>query len=73
MDMDALFSATDSRRVAERIAALEQHETAQAHFEAQMIIIMDEFMAQALRDQRSGDGKGLRELGLTATADVLGY
>lgn len=44
-----------------------------ATFMAQMTVVGDQTVAQAIRNERSGHGRGLRELGYIEVAEVLGY
>ena len=56
-----------------RLAELELGDEPYDTFKAQLTVITDHAVAQAIRNQISGQGKSLRALGYVEVADVLGY
>ena len=42
-------------------------------FMMEATVVIDHAVAQAIRNQRSGQGKTLREMGYSAVAEALGY
>lgn len=60
------------KRLGDATAGLTDSDGGLAIFEAQMAASMDMAVAQMIRNDRSGTGKGLRASGMTETADLLG-